>query len=117
MKNYTIVSIFIFAIMAACSTTKTTTTTSNNELANTDELALTYAKSRWSDVTKEQLEQGKFISENQCVKCHKQKPIPNYTEEHWDKAINKMAPKAKLTTEETTALKRYIFTQKGLENK
>ena len=109
---------FIFTIaMVACSTVKSTAESPLIEpvVVVEDNSALVYAQTKWTDVTKAQLEHGQEIAETKCAGCHKQKPIANFTEEHWAKSINEMAPNAHLSSKEKEALERYIFTQKGIE--
>lgn len=103
--------------MVACSTVKNTKATNTLEqtVVEEDNSDLMYAKTRWSDVTRAQLEKGQEVAEIKCAQCHKQKPIADYSEEHWAKSINEMAPNAHLSSVEKKALERYIFTQKGIE--
>jgi cytochrome c5 len=83
----------------------------------TVEEQLVFAQTRWPDATTAQLVEGKSIMENQCVKCHGEKKIANYTEEKWEKEISKMAPKAKINDIQKENLRRYVLTMKGLETK
>lgn len=117
MKKIFIPTFIVTVAMVACSTAKNTIESPSIEpiVVVEDDNDLIYAKAKWSDVTKAQLEHGQEIAETKCTQCHKQKPIENFTEEHWAKAINDMAPKAHLSSKEKKALERYIFTQKGIE--
>jgi cytochrome c5 len=70
---------------------------------------LAVAEKRWAGTTLEELKQGKIIFDNKCTTCHAAKKIVGRTEESWKDAIEKMAPKAKLSPEEKEKLTKYIL--------
>ena len=50
-----------------------------------------YAKTKFTDYSKEMFVQGKTINTNNCLKCHKQKDPIKFTEEQLNKIIPNMA--------------------------
>lgn len=54
-------------------------------------------------------EQGKTVYTAKCGKCHGLKNTANYTAASWETILQKMAPKAKLTEEETTQVHAYVM--------
>lgn len=112
MKKATILLIAIGMGFSNCKTSKPAATA-----VSTEQQQLAYATNRWPGTTLEQLNEGSAIMNNQCSRCHGTKKIANYTEEKWEKEINKMAPKAKITDIQKENLRRYILTLKGLETK
>jgi len=60
------------------------------------------------------LEQGKTIYQTACVKCHAFKDAKKYTPEHWEKVLTAMAPKARLTEEQTRSLRVYTLAYQKL---
>lgn len=109
MKRY----LFFIAITSAvilftqCKTSKPTAKTP-------DDARLAAAQKRWPDVTMAALNEGQSIYNNQCTNCHGAKPIPKYNEFQWNGYINAMAPKAKLTPQQTDNLRKYIYTERSL---
>jgi cytochrome c5 len=77
---------------------------------------LAAAQQRWPDATLESLISGQTIYTTKCNTCHGLKKIPGRTEASWDKEINRMAPKAKITEAEKEKLKRYIFATLDVSN-
>lgn len=51
---------------------------------------------------------AKRLLNTRCAKCHKAPEISKYSEGAWQFNLAQMAPKAKLTPQETEALTRYI---------
>lgn len=70
---------------------------------------LTFAKKRWDDATKENLNMGKSIFTNQCTQCHKPFVIESFSEKKWNHEIDDMSPKAKLSAEEKKNLTYFIL--------
>lgn len=60
------------------------------------------------------LEQGKSIYQGACVKCHAFKDAKKYTPERWEKVLTAMAPKARLTEEQTRSLRVYTLAYQKL---
>lgn len=55
------------------------------------------------------LDLGKSVFVNKCGKCHELKQTNNYTKNQWENILKAMAPKAKLSTEETDQVSAYIM--------
>ena len=56
-----------------------------------------------------QLEQGRVIYITKCTKCHSAEPVARYSPQRWSKIIPDMAGEAKLGSQETEAVRAYIF--------
>lgn len=104
MKKYVFYLLFVGSLSSFlhCSTGK-------YALTSPAEAELAIAQKQWPDVTPESLNHGYTIYTTRCNKCHGLKRLTRYTEAEWAKAINTMAPKAKLTGDEKEILKKYIF--------
>lgn len=81
------------------------------------ETMLATAQKRWPDATMAQLDEGKQIFNGQCTKCHGAKKMSSGDEAKWEKDINRMAPKARISDDQKEKLKRYVFTTLALQNK
>jgi len=55
-----------------------------------------------------ELQQGHDIFQSQCCKCHKLPKPTSHTNPEWTKILEKMAPKAKLTTEQSDLVFKYL---------
>lgn len=53
-------------------------------------------------------DQGKVVYQAKCGKCHGLKNPGDYTVDQWDGILKKMAPNARLTTEETEQVTAYV---------
>lgn len=60
------------------------------------------------------LSEGKTIYQTACVKCHAFKDAKKYTPERWEKVLTAMAPKARLTEEQTRSLRVYTLAYQKL---
>lgn len=99
-------------LLSQCSTGKIATTSNTT---STDEALLTVAQKTWNDCTLQQLQSGKDIYATKCTGCHAMKSITQRSETEWKGAIASMAPKAKLTPEETLNLTRYLLAARQLK--
>lgn len=97
MKKIITIS-FLSLIIFACS--KKTVGT----IAATEETTKTESKT----VSHEAFLAGKTIYDARCGKCHKLHDPERGTMEQWDKWLDKMAPKAKLTDEEKLQVRNFI---------
>ncbi len=75
------------------------------------------AQKKWKDVEMADLTTGHVIYATKCNTCHGLKEIGNYDEATWGKLIEAMAPKAKLNTEETEKLRKYIYSSREVNSK
>ena len=71
---------------------------------------LAAAKTRFPDVTVEQLKQGHGIFYGACTKCHNPKDISGYTEVELSQVLDKMAVKAKLNSTQKEDVWKYMIT-------
>lgn len=51
---------------------------------------------------------GKAIYNIQCVRCHKAKPVADWSQEEWKPILNSMVKKAKLNDLEISQLTHYV---------
>jgi cytochrome c2 len=56
----------------------------------------------------EDLQRGKRLMEQRCIKCHELKTVSHYSPERWEKILPKMSRKAKLSAQESSTLGSYI---------
>ncbi|MBI3235683.1 MAG: hypothetical protein HYZ42_16875 [Bacteroidetes bacterium] len=87
--------------------TKTESKASENAL-------LDIAKKTWPNATVASLAEGQTIYTTKCNKCHGLYPIVGRSEESWKHEIKSMAPKARLTPEETELLSQYLLSARQL---
>lgn len=109
----TFYSLAVFT-MVQCSVTKSATTTASSPISDSEFSA---AQKKWSDVKMENLTAGHLVYTTKCNTCHGLKTISNYTETQWEKLIAVMGPKAKLTTQETDDLTKYIYAKRETSSK
>ena len=55
-----------------------------------------------------ELQSGREVYTNHCGKCHKIPKPQAFNEQQWTKVLEKMAPKAKLTKEQTDLVYKYV---------
>lgn len=55
-----------------------------------------------------ELQQGRDLFENKCGKCHKIPKPGSHPKEEWGKIMDKMAPKAKLNSEQSSLVFKYV---------
>ena len=53
---------------------------------------------------------GKAIYQIKCTKCHKEKPVSDWTAEEWKPILNSMVKKAKLNDLEISQVTQYVNT-------
>ncbi len=51
---------------------------------------------------------GQSIYNNQCTKCHKAKPVKNFSEEEWGTILPEMSKLAELNSEDFSNVKAYV---------
>lgn len=84
-----IIVLAVSVIVFACSHKTTTSTT-----------ATPTVKEESATVSHAQYEEGKALSLTYCTKCHAEKDPARGNMAQWDKWLDKMAPKAKITDEQ-----------------
>jgi len=55
-----------------------------------------------------ELQQGHDLFQTNCGKCHKHPKPGSHSKDEWTKILDKMAPKAKLNTEQTELVFKYV---------
>lgn len=68
---------------------------------------LTAAKTKFPDVTMEQLQKGQNIFNTSCTRCHAAKDVTPYSDTELSGILDKMAEKAELNANEKDAVLRY----------
>jgi cytochrome c2 len=89
-----ILLVFLFVASVACTTQLYVPTEANVNKAE--------------PATLSELQQGHDIFQNHCGKCHKLPKPAAHTNPEWTKILGKMAPKAKLTTEQSDMVYKYL---------
>lgn len=92
-KLFVIISISCVVFACSHKTTSSVSTTIKTESAT---------------VTNAQYEEGKIVYEAKCGSCHKLKNPTRGNMTQWEKWIDKMAPKAKLTEAEKAQVTDYV---------
>lgn len=73
------------------------------------EAELKAIQTRYADVTMQTLNDGYAVFSGPCTKCHRLKKVSKRTEEEWQKSVNLMAKKAKISEIQKDALWKYIL--------
>jgi len=55
-----------------------------------------------------ELQQGHDLYQNHCGKCHKLAKPGSHSRDEWTKILGKMAPKAKISTEQSDLVYKYV---------
>lgn len=55
-----------------------------------------------------ELQQGRDLFQNKCGKCHKLPKPGKHAKDEWQKILAKMAPKAKLSAEQSDLVYKYV---------
>jgi mono/diheme cytochrome c family protein len=100
-------------IIACKSKKETVSATAAADPLRPGDAELAAVKDKFPGITTEQLSDGYAVYTVACTNCHGKKNIYSRTEEEWTKAINRMAPKAKITEEQKDHLTKYIFAMKA----
>lgn len=105
--KYITLTTTILLIIFACNRKINTLTTSekiDNKSVNTD----TNNEQSKIDTITNILKLGKIVHETKCFKCHEIHQPNLLTKTEWSFWVSKMAPKAKLSTEEFNQLETYL---------
>lgn len=102
----------IAIIISSCGSSKKATGSAEASL-NPGDAELKAIQGKYADVTMQTLNDGYAVYTGPCTKCHGQKNIFSRSEDSWQKAINSMAPKAKITDAQKDALWKYILAMKA----
>lgn len=101
---YTVGIFSIMAVLYSCSP-KVSKAVAPPETTGTDN---TFAAFVMKYNTRE-LAEGQMLMEEKCGRCHQLKPVKNYTVEKWNTILNRMIPKAKLSTSDGDKVRAYIY--------
>lgn len=111
VQIYSIVcAVGLFAL--ACGSSKKAGSSAEASLAPGD-AEVKAIQGKYADVTLQTLNEGYAVYSGPCTKCHGQKNIFSRSEQEWEKAINRMAPKAKITDAQKDALWKYVLAMKA----
>ena len=64
------------------------------------------------EVTAQTLKEGYDVYMGPCTNCHGKKNMYKQTMEDWEKDINRMAPRAKITDAQKDALTKYVMSMR-----
>jgi len=101
--------ILIFVCTLFTCTSKKKISTSDNT-PNESHLVAVNTKYPGTDIAK--LKSGYNIYNGSCTNCHAAKSIQSRSLEEWPKIIDRMAPKAKLNSDEKEAVFKYVMAVK-----
>lgn len=65
-----------------------------------------------SNYNAQALENGKTLYQDNCGKCHKFKDETKFSIEKWDKILDRMIPKAKLSADDGKLVRAYVYNLK-----
>lgn len=111
LQIFTIASVILMTAFS-CGTSKKAGSSAEASLTPGD-AEVKAIQTKYADVTLQTLNEGYAVYSGPCTKCHGQKNIFSRTEQEWEKEINRMAPKAKITEVQKDALWKYILAMKA----
>lgn len=91
----------IFILLVCCSPVGFKLTVEDVELA----------KTKWNDITQEQLNAGNKLYVAKCGGCHLLYTPNNYSEKKWLEVLPVMEKKAKLMQEQSDLIMKYVITK------
>ena len=100
-------------ILICCKTTSKTTVVPKVDKMVPDSADESYAKTKWSDATKESLTEGYNLYIANCGKCHEFKKPKNYSEQQLGFDVPDMAERAMLTKPQGELILRYMLAKKN----
>lgn len=106
MKRTFVLAVAISAALIAC---KPKSKVASSAPAGPTDKQLTAARTKFPDVTMDQLQKGQNIFNTSCTKCHAAKDVTPYTDQELTKTLDVMAEKAELSADEKTAVLRYAM--------
>ena len=84
------------------------TGTSTNTSGSTGSTTNTGSTGSTASANTAAIEAGHTVYTSSCGRCHKLYDPGTYTAESWEPIVNRMAPKARLSEEQTTQVKAYV---------
>jgi cytochrome c5 len=97
------------AASSSTTTEKSTASTAPAGSSVPSEKELTAAKTKFPDVSLDQLQKGHSIYFGACTKCHGAENPTKGSEGKWAHVLDEMAPKANLSADEKESVWRYIM--------
>lgn len=85
------------ALLASCASTETAVP------------AVTVVAPGSAGAQRAQLESGRTVYVTKCARCHAPEPVAKFSASRWAAIIPEMTEDAKLSPQETEALKAYVF--------
>jgi mono/diheme cytochrome c family protein len=108
MKKILFASIVV-AFAAACTPKAVPTTSTPAPASSTPSTTATPAPaSTPATAAVSPVEAGHTVYNAKCGRCHGLKEVGNYTASQWDPILESMAPKARLSSEETENVRAYV---------
>jgi hypothetical protein len=104
----TILSVLTLVIYS-CKSKKAGGTATTEDLYTPGEAQLQKIQTVYPDATAQTLKEGHAIYIGACTNCHGKKNMYKRTAEEWEKDVNRMAPKAKITDAQKDALWKYVI--------
>jgi mono/diheme cytochrome c family protein len=116
MKKILFATVLATAVIActhkAAPTATTTTTTTSTERTSSTMATPTVAADPVATGSRATasatIEAGHTVYTSKCGRCHGLKDPANYTAERWEPILKSMAPKARLSDEETAQVRAYV---------
>lgn len=110
LQIITIVSVLGF-IIYSCSSKRAGASSSTESLLPGD-AQLKAIQVKYADATAQTLKEGHDIFVGVCTNCHGKKNMYKNSEAEWQKDIDHMAPKAKITDVQKDALWKYVLSMR-----
>src|SRR4051812_2411091 len=101
-----LISVLVFACTKKASPAKEVVTTTEVVMPAQPVIVQEVIKPAASDAA--YIAQGKNLYDGKCGRCHGLKNTADYTADRWDGIMRSMAPKAKLSEEETLQVTAYV---------
>ncbi len=118
MKKSIVLLLVVVCVTLACHTKKEVKKeTPKPYVYEPTEAQLTAGKTKFADLTKDNLIKGRSIYYGACMNCHEPKNINDYGLDEFSHILDNMARKAKLTPEEKNDVLRYVVAIKLSESK
>jgi cytochrome c5 len=103
MKSKILILAAVTLLLASCGTQKTAS------VATTEPVKVT--ETTKAVALTPELEEGKNLYENSCVRCHKLYDAKQFTQEEWKPILIRMQKKAKLDDTQMASISNYITSQ------
>ncbi|MBP7808705.1 MAG: hypothetical protein KA163_05400 [Bacteroidia bacterium] len=112
MKLQFITILSVLAIFAFSCKSKKAGGSTTEDLYTPGEAQLKAIQVKFADATAATLKEGYDVYMGPCTNCHGKKNMYKHSEADWQKDINRMAPKAKITDVQKDALWKYVLSMR-----